>query len=152
MEPKDDVIDYVKTNRMLDDIEDTWWEILRLPKVEGITVKYDEQEFHAKYPEFFIEGLKKDKKKVTLEHYEVRNLGYIKAVFGFWHDTLPKRYNGITIQRAHMPINQAYKLYDKSFEVETIPDSHKDRFYGIILLEQSAEKIIRNYEYETHYF
>lgn len=155
MNPNDDLIEHIRRGKMLEDIQDTWWEILRWPKVEGIFLKYDDIEIKAKCPDFFEEAIKRDdQNKSWLEHYDVRNLGLIKkATFGFWNEKLPKRYNGITIQRAQMPINQAHNLYGLTFDIKPeIPNSHKDNFYGIIILDEDAEKKIRHFEVDSHYY
>lgn len=151
MNPTNELIDYVKSGQLLLDIQDTWWEVLLKFSIDGIFVKYGDNEFKAECPDFFKEAYDEDNEKVFITRRTVLQSGKIKkAVFGFSEKKLPNKYNGLTIQRANMPINQASELYGTLYPLQ-LPDSHKDRFFGIIELDSDLEIAVRPLEHETHY-
>ena len=154
--PTDEVIEYVKTDQLLKDIQNTWWEILlKYQRIDGIYVRHSGVDKKAECPEFFIDAMDENDQKIIMENRSVANIGKIKtAIFGFADQDLAPNYNGLTIQRAQMPINQAENLYDTKgtpWVFPTIPDSHKKRFFGIIILDEKLSNQIRPFEHETHY-
>ena len=154
MDPNQELIDYIRTGKLLEDIEFTWWEILlKYPDIDGIFVKHSGVEKKAECPEFFKENFVYDDNdnRLCVENVNISGFGKIKKmVLGFHEKRLPSHLNGLTIQRAQMPINQAHELYGTPWSYE-IPDSHKDRFYCIILLDNDLEGQIRKIEIDTHY-
>tara|TARA_Y100001980_G_C14553862_1_gene339657 strand:+ start:1213 stop:3600 length:2388 start_codon:yes stop_codon:yes gene_type:complete len=151
LNPSNELINYIKSGDLLSDIEDTWWEVLLKFSIDGIFVNYEGQEHKAQCPEFFEHAFDVDDDKVFITMRDVLQSGKIrKAVFGFADKKLPNRYNGLTIQRANMPINQAKELYGTLYSPQ-LPDSHKGKFFGIILLDSNLESAVRGLEHETHY-
>jgi hypothetical protein len=152
MDPTDDLIQHIKSGKMLEDIEYTWWEmLLKYNKIEGIFVHDGEKERKAECPNFFIEALEESDDKIVLARHEVVGFGRIKkAVFGFSDKPLPPKLNGIAIQRAQMPINQADDLYSTPYNY-SLPETHKNKFYAIVMLDDQLENNVRELEHETHY-
>jgi len=151
IDPTDELIKYIKSGDMLEHIQDTWWELLMKYPIEGIFVKHSGEEYKAECSDFFQDAFEEGEDKIVIINQTVAGFGRIKkAVFGFADEKLPNRYNGLTIQRAQMPINQSTELYGTPFSID-IPNSHKDKFYGIITLDNDLEGAIRPLEHETHY-
>ena len=151
MNPTDKLKEYIKSGAMLEDIQNTWWEVIRSNYIEGIYVTHSSEEKKAELTDFFAEAFEASENKILKPNLEVRSFGRVKKmVFGFTDEDLPPHLNGITVQRAGMPIVQANELYNHFFPLD-IPRSHKKRFFGIVLLDKNLELQIRPFEKEEHY-
>lgn len=151
MNPKEELKEYIKSGKMMEDIQDTWWEVIRNNRINGIYVKHSGEEKKAQFTKFFAEAYEPDDEKIMLNSQEISSFGRTgKMVFGFANEDLPPHLNGITVQRERMPIVQANELYDHFIHLD-IPSSHRKRFYGIVLLDKNLESQMRRYEKKSHY-
>lgn len=151
MNPTDELKEYIKSGAMLEDIENTWWEVIRKNFINGIYVTHSGDKKKAQLKKFFEDAFEPSADKIIEKNLLLPEFGRVKRiVFGFTDGNLPPNLNGLEIQRAGMPIVQAQQLYDHYIPLD-LPSSHKKRFFGIVLLDDDLETQIRSIEKESHY-
>lgn len=149
IDPRDEVIDSIKSGEFLDYINETWWEILHHPKVK-ISVSCDgkttiascssfiEKLIEENFPEKKIYCKEADVISIKGTPYRIKRICMVKA-----DSPVPEPLRGLYVQRKGMKVGLT--------DLRDFPPDLEEFFLGFIQLDKDYEQFIEEAEDLEHY-
>ncbi len=141
VDPKDEIIDAIKTGRMERDAAETWWRIIPfLSNNEGIFINKKRVEVPSEYSD---ENVFSNQKRHLEKHNDLVD-GLCTKKYGLSIcNTLDPQLSGFYFYRRGMKIGK--------IDIQDVPKEIENRYYGYIELQNDYENELANIESGTHY-